>query len=48
VEVDGEERPVAADGTFDGTGSAVVVHQGPVCTRVVPGESLPFSDGRLS
>ena len=46
--VDGEERAVAADGTFDGRGRTVTVHQGPLCTRVEPGVALPFSDRRLS
>ena len=48
VLVDGEERAVAADGTFDGTGRMVMVRQGPLCTRVAPGEPLPFTDRRLA
>jgi hyaluronoglucosaminidase len=44
--VDGEERPVTIDGTFDGRGKTVIVRQGPLCTRVAPGEPLPFSDRR--
>ncbi len=48
VFVDGEERPVAADGTFDGRGRMVMVRQGPLCTRVVPGAPLPFSDPRFA
>jgi hypothetical protein len=48
VFVDGEERPIAADGTFDGRGRMVMARQGPMCTRVAPGEPLPFSDRRLA
>jgi hypothetical protein len=48
VLVDGEERAVDADGTFDGTGRMIMVRQGPLCTRVAAGEPLPFSDRRLS
>jgi hypothetical protein len=47
VLVDGEDRPVADDGTFDGRGRTVMVSQGPLRTRVTPGEPLPFSDRRL-
>jgi hyaluronoglucosaminidase len=47
VLVDGEDRPVADDGTFDGRGRTVIVSQGPLRTRVTPGEPLPFSDRRL-
>jgi hyaluronoglucosaminidase len=47
VLVDGEERPVADDGTFDGRGRTIMVSQGPLCTRIAPGEPLPFSDRRL-
>jgi hypothetical protein len=46
VLVDGDERPVASDGTFDGRGDTVMVCQGPSITRVTPGEPLPFSDRR--
>ena len=46
VFVDGEERPVASDRTFDARGETVMVRQGPLCTRVVSGEPLPFSDRR--
>jgi hyaluronoglucosaminidase len=48
VFVDGEERPVAADGSFDGRGRMVMARQGPLCTRVAPGESLPFFDRRIA
>jgi hyaluronoglucosaminidase len=48
VFVDGEDRPVAGDGTFDGRGRMVMVRQGPLCTRVTPGEPLPFSDRRIA
>ncbi len=48
VFVDDEERPVAIDGTFDGRGRVFMVHQGPLCTRVTPGASLPFSDRRCA
>jgi hypothetical protein len=48
VLVDGEARALATDGTFDGTGRMVMVRQGPLCTRIAPGELLPFSDRRLS
>ena len=46
VFVDGEERPVAVDGAFDGRGRMVMVRQGPLCTRVAPDQRLPFSDRR--
>ena len=48
VFVDDEERPVAIDGTFDGRGKTLMVRQGPLSTRVAPGESLPFSDRRCA
>jgi hypothetical protein len=48
VLVDGEERPVATDGTFDAAGDMVLLRQGPLCTRIDPGKRLPFSDARLS
>ena len=48
VFVDGEERPVAIDGTFDGRGRMVMVRQGALCTRVAPGQPLPFSDRRFA
>ena len=46
--VDGEERAVDTDGTFDGRGRMVMVRQGPLCTRVAPDAMLPFSDRRLA
>ena len=45
---DGEERAVEPDGTFDARGRMIMVRQGPLCTRVAPGEALPFSDRRLA
>jgi hyaluronoglucosaminidase len=49
VFVDGEERPVADDGTFDGRGEMVLVREGPWCTRVSHrGAGMPFRDGRLT
>ena len=42
--VDGEERLVAPDGSFDARGADVIVGQGPHLTRVGP---LPFRDQRL-
>ena len=48
VFADGEERTVEADGTFDARGRMIMVRQGPLCTRVAPGEALPFSDRRLA
>ena len=48
VFVDGEERAIGADGTFDATGATVLVRQGAYCTRVEPGTALPFTDSRLA
>ncbi|MDQ1461328.1 MAG: hypothetical protein QOI08_2812, partial [Actinomycetota bacterium] len=48
VVVDGEERGVAADGTFDAGRRSIIVRQGPISTRVTAGEALPFSDRRLA
>ncbi len=47
VDVDGEDRAVAADGSFDGRGSVITMSQGPATTRIVAGAALPFSDRRL-
>jgi hypothetical protein len=47
VLVDGEERAVAADGTFDARGNMLLVRQGSQCTRIDPRDRLPFSDVRL-
>lgn len=47
VYVDGAERPVAADGTFDGHGTMVLLRAGRAATRVGP-EPLPFRDSRLA
>ena len=48
VVVDGEQRPVDADGVFDAAGRTITARQGPFSTRVSPGGSLPFSDRRLA
>jgi hyaluronoglucosaminidase len=48
VLVDGEERTVEADGTFDGRGRMALVRAGTVVTRIAAGEGLPFRDARLS
>ncbi len=48
VEVDGAERRVEADGSFDGRGDRIVVRQGPVATRTSSGAPLPFSDRRFA
>jgi hypothetical protein len=48
VFVDGEERAMAADGSFDARGAMVLVRQGPHCTRIAPGQALPFRDARLA
>jgi hyaluronoglucosaminidase len=47
VFVDGDERPVAADGTFNAQGAMVLLRQGPCCTRIEPGAQMPFRDTRL-
>jgi hyaluronoglucosaminidase len=46
VLVDGEERPVAADGTFDGRGTLTLVRAGEWCTRL--DHPLPFNEPRLA
>jgi hypothetical protein len=48
VVVDGEERAVAGDGTFDVRGRTIIVHQGPISIRVTAREPLPFFDRRLA
>ncbi|HET9729031.1 MAG TPA: beta-N-acetylglucosaminidase domain-containing protein, partial [Acidimicrobiia bacterium] len=48
VFVDGAERVCAPDGTFDATGSMIMLRQGALCTRLARGQALPFSDRRLS
>jgi hypothetical protein len=45
--VDGAERPVAADGTFDARGTTTLVRSGRLATRVRPDEALPVRDRRL-
>lgn len=52
IHVDGTERAVAADGTFDATGVTVLVRAGRSATRVGPHEPsgsrpLPFRDARF-
>lgn len=48
VFVDGEERAVGGDGTFDAAGNIIMVRQGALCTRLESGAALPFSDRRLA
>jgi hyaluronoglucosaminidase len=48
VFVDGDERPVAPDGTFDARGDVVLLRQGPCCTRLGRRTRLPFADTRLA
>jgi hypothetical protein len=48
VDVDGEMRAIAPDGSFAGRGRVVTVHQGPLATTIEAGASLPFSDRRLA
>jgi hyaluronoglucosaminidase len=48
VLVDGEERVVAPDGTFDGHGRMTLVRAGALVTRVGADTDLPFNDARLS
>ena len=48
VLVDGEERAVAPDGSFDATGTMVLVRVGEQCTRVDARTSLPFTDRRFA
>jgi hyaluronoglucosaminidase len=48
VLVDGEERSIHADGSFDSRGALAMLRQGPLCTRVRAGSTLPFSEPRLS
>jgi hyaluronoglucosaminidase len=46
LEVDGEPRPIDADGAFTG-GQSVTVRQGPLATHLAAVAALPFSDRRL-
>ena len=48
VLVDGTERAVATDGSFDADGGTVLVCQGSLGTRVHPARDLPFADVRLT
>ena len=47
VLVDGAERAVSADGSFDAQGTMTLVRSGRLVTRVRPGEDLPVRDRRL-
>jgi hypothetical protein len=47
VFVDGAERPIAADGTFDARGDMALVRSGRLVTRVRAGEALPVRDRRI-
>ena len=47
VLVDGEARPVAADGSFDARGTMAMVRSGRLVTRARPGEDLPVRDRRF-
>jgi hypothetical protein len=48
VYVDGEARPLDAEGRFDACGETILVRDERSATRVGVGERLPFRDGRLS
>jgi hyaluronoglucosaminidase len=48
VEVDGDSRPIGADGTFEARGGVVLVRQGSAGSRLDAGLALPFSDRRLA
>jgi hyaluronoglucosaminidase len=48
VFVDGAERPLAADGTFDDRGDVVLLRQGSLCTRVPADRTLPFTEPRFA
>jgi len=48
VLVDGEERAISTDGSFDGRGEAALVRSGALVTRIRRGEALPVRDRRLS
>ena len=45
--VDGAERPIAPDGTFDARGTMTLVRSGRFATRVRADEALPVRDRRL-
>jgi hyaluronoglucosaminidase len=47
VFVDGDERPVGADGTFDSRGAMTLVRSGRYATRVAGGDTLPFREARF-
>lgn len=47
VTVDGEERAVASDGSFDGRGDMVILRSGRLATRVRPGQGFPVRDRRV-
>jgi hyaluronoglucosaminidase len=48
VLVDGEERAVEPDGTFDAHGRTALLRAGSLVTRITAGDELPFDDVRLS
>jgi hypothetical protein len=45
--VDGVERAIAADGTFDSRGATTLLTSGRLTTHVRPDEALPVRDRRL-
>jgi len=45
--VDGAERPIAADGSFDARGVRTLVRSGRMATHARPDEALPVRDRRL-
>lgn len=48
VFVDGDERPVGTDGSFDARGAMTLVRCGRYATRVADGDSFPFREARLA
>jgi hyaluronoglucosaminidase len=47
VYVDGSERPIAADGTFNARGQMALLRSGRLVTRAHPDEELPVRDRRI-
>ena len=45
--VDGVDRPIAADGSFDARGATTIVRSGRLATRARPDDALPVRDRRL-